>query len=144
VRFGSLVHAVLAQVDLDADAAAVRAAALSFARMLGASAAESAAAATTVQAALQHPLLRRAARSEDVRREVPVVVRLGGNELLEGVVDLAFREENDGEPCWIVVDFKTDREIGDELPRYERQVALYAQSVAAATGEAVRAALLVV
>jgi ATP-dependent helicase/nuclease subunit A len=51
--------------------------------------------------------------------------------LVEGVVDLAF-EERGG---WIVVDYKTDREIaaaGEE--RYRRQLALYASAIAQATG----------
>jgi ATP-dependent exoDNAse (exonuclease V) beta subunit len=51
--------------------------------------------------------------------------------LVEGVVDLAFEEGG----RWTVVDYKTDRELaatGEE--QYRRQVALYAQAVAQATG----------
>lgn len=55
----------------------------------------------------------------------------GGGTLIEGVVDLAFREAG----AWTVVDFKTDHELDAELDRYRRQVALYAELVARATGE---------
>jgi ATP-dependent helicase/nuclease subunit A len=51
--------------------------------------------------------------------------------LVEGVVDLAFEENGE----WIVVDYKTDREIaaaGED--QYRRQVALYATAIARATG----------
>jgi len=59
--------------------------------------------------------------------------------LLEGVVDLAFR---DGD-SWTVIDFKTDREISQAgLDRYRRQVALYAAAIGRATGAGVSAYLL--
>ena len=73
--------------------------------------------------------------------------------LVEGVVDLAFREPVElgspgrGEPDgsrWVVVDFKTDRELSARRAEYEAQVRLYAEGVAAATGEPARPVLLVV
>ena len=131
-RFGSLVHAVLATVPLDEPAAAGETAVL-HGRLLGATDAEIAAAAVAVTAALRHPLLERAraalARGE-CRREAPVAA-LDDGTLVEGVVDLAFRESGQ----WTVVDFKTDRELDEALDVYRRQVALYAALVARATGE---------
>ena len=131
-RFGSLVHAVLATVPLDESAAAEETAVL-HGRLLGAPDAEVAAAAAAVTAALRHPLLARAraalARGE-CRREAPVAA-LDDGTLVEGVVDLAFRESG----RWTVVDFKTDRELDEALDVYRRQVALYAALVARATGE---------
>ena len=62
--------------------------------------------------------------------------------LMEGVVDLAFRDERDGVPCWTVVDFKTDREMADAQAAYEIQVALYVEAVTAATGEPAHGVLL--
>jgi ATP-dependent exoDNAse (exonuclease V) beta subunit len=136
-----LVHAVLATVPLDAEPARIAEIALMHGRVLGATADELDAAATAVRAALAHPLLQRA-RSAEVggrcRRETPVTLPIAGGRLLEGVVDLAF-EEDDG---WTVVDFKTDRELDGLVPRYRRQVALYAEAVARATGRAARAVLL--
>jgi ATP-dependent exoDNAse (exonuclease V) beta subunit len=140
-RYGVLVHAVLATVPLDAEPARIAEIALMHGRVLGATADELDAAATAVRAALAHPLLQRA-RSAEVggrcRRETPVTLPIAGGRLLEGVVDLAF-EEDDG---WTVVDFKTDRELDGLVPRYRRQVALYAEAVARATGRAARAVLL--
>ena len=140
-RFGTLVHAILATVELDAERAAVERVAEIQRRLLGATADESAAAVETVVRALAHPLLRRAAvaaRAGRCRRETPVAVRLG-DDLVEGVVDVAFLEEGIG---WTVVDFKTDVEIAGRLEEYRRQVALYAQAIERSSGARVRGVLL--
>ena len=138
-RFGTLVHVVLERVPLDADEEAVAARVAVHARSLGAPADERDAAAEAVVGALAHPVLERARAAADRRREVPVVLRTGERALVEGVVDLAFREE----ATWIVVDFKTDREIAaDAVGRYENQVRLYAEAIARATGEPTRGILL--
>ncbi|MEN8183447.1 MAG: UvrD-helicase domain-containing protein [Myxococcota bacterium] len=146
-RFGTLVHATLAAVDLDAEAAAVRATATQQGRLMAATAPEVEAAATAVEAALVHPLLRAAARAasqDGLRRETPVLLRQEDGGLAEGVVDLAFREDVAGWPSWVVVDFKTDQELEPRRAVYEAQVRLYARAVAAATGEPARAVLLTV
>jgi ATP-dependent exoDNAse (exonuclease V) beta subunit len=146
-RFGTLVHATLAAVDLDAPDSGVRAAARSQARLVGATQEETDAATIAVTAALAHPLLRDAARAAargGVRRETPVVLRLGDGTLAEGVVDLAFRSgDSSGTGTWTVVDFKTDREISAHRERYEAQIRIYVESVAAATGESAHGVLLV-
>jgi ATP-dependent exoDNAse (exonuclease V) beta subunit len=131
-RFGSLVHAILAEVPLDADGAGVERVALQQGRLLGAPDDERAAAAVAVAAALAHPLMRRAAAAgaAGCRREVPVSLDRDG-ELIEGVVDLAFEEGGE----WFVVDYKTDAEIArGGLEAYEAQVSSYAEAIAAATG----------
>jgi ATP-dependent exoDNAse (exonuclease V) beta subunit len=133
-RFGSLVHAALAAVPLDADADRIRQIAELEARILGAEPAETAAAARVVAEVLKHPLLLRARAAEErgeCRRETPVTDRREGGVLVEGVVDLAFRENG----RWTVVDFKTDREADADLDAYRRQVGLYASIIARATGE---------
>ncbi|HLY36733.1 MAG TPA: PD-(D/E)XK nuclease family protein, partial [Candidatus Binatia bacterium] len=137
-RFGTLVHAVLAAVALDADRAAVAAVATLETRLLGATDDETDAAVDTVVAALAHPLLRRAAAAGRCRRECPVALALDGT-LVEGVVDLAFADDGSE---WTVVDFKTDVELAGRLDEYRRQVALYAAAVARATGGPARAVLL--
>jgi ATP-dependent exoDNAse (exonuclease V) beta subunit len=76
-------------------------------------------------------------RAEEVRREEPVVHRLADGTLLEGVVDLAFRDA-DG---WTVVDFKTE---GSDRESYGAQVHLYCAAVEAATGLRARGVLLAV
>ncbi len=143
-RFGTLVHALLAAVDLDADAAALRADAAHQGRIVGASEQEIAAAVVAAERALAHPVLRRAALAKAVRRETPVLLRRDDGVLAEGVVDLAFREETRQGPRWIVVDWKTDREIGERRSAYEAQVGLYAQAIEHATGEPAEGMLLVV
>jgi len=136
-RFGTLVHAALAAIDLDAAPDEVGRLAEIEGRILGASGGEVAAAAAAVSAALAHPLIRRAARAT-CRRETPVAVTLEDGVLVEGVVDAAF-EDGDG---WTVVDFKTDVELGPRLEEYRAQVRLYVRAVAAATGKPARGVLL--
>ncbi|HEX2485942.1 MAG TPA: PD-(D/E)XK nuclease family protein, partial [Myxococcota bacterium] len=68
------------------------------------------------------------------------LVRLDDGALAEGVVDLAFRED-DGS-TWTVVDFKTDREVAGGRGRYEAQLRLYAAAISCATGERARGVLL--
>jgi ATP-dependent exoDNAse (exonuclease V) beta subunit len=140
-RFGELVHGVLAAVDLGAGRASIEAAAAMLARTLGATQLEQDAAARAVEATLAHPLLLRARAAEargECRRETPLSLLDEAGTLIEGIVDLAFREDG----AWMVVDFKTDREIEKGASVYRRQVALYAKAIGRATGERVHAALL--
>jgi ATP-dependent exoDNAse (exonuclease V) beta subunit len=146
-RFGTLVHALLAVIDLDAAPQALLDAAQLQGRLVGASDEEIAAAAVAARAALGHPVLRRAAKGTALRRETPVLLRMDDGTLAEGVVDLAFREAGNGDgesPRWTVVDFKTDREIESRRAVYAAQVRLYAEAVERATGEPARGMLLVV
>ena len=106
IRFGALVHAVLATVPLDADADIIRSATGLQARTLGATDEEVESAAKVVQTVLALPILERAreaAKTNRCRREVPVAWR-NGETLIEGVIDLAFEEGK----RWTLVDFKTD------------------------------------
>ncbi len=88
-------------------------------------------------------LWRRAERADMRRPEVPFAVERpaengGIPRLVEGVIDLAFREA-DG---WVIVDYKTD--VGDDpdFPArrraYRRQVDLYAECWEQVTGEPVK------
>ena len=47
-----------------------------------------------------------------------------------------------GGDAFVVVDFKTDRAEGDVLDRYRRQVSIYADAIARATGRPTRAVLM--
>ncbi len=136
---GRRLHAVLAEIDLEAGAGDIDLAAAAQGRLAGATEPEVAAAARAVAAALRHPLLRRAAVSRDCRREEPLVHRLGDGTLLEGVVDLAFLDDQG----WTVVDFKTDARPADH-PHYAAQLRLYCAAIEEATGLPARAALLAV
>jgi ATP-dependent helicase/nuclease subunit A len=143
-RFGALVHAILASIDLNARAGQVERVAVLQQRMVDATTVERDAAVTAVTRALCHPVLRAAAKATQVRRETPVFLTLEDGSLAEGVVDLAFREARNGFEGWTVVDFKTDGEFSAEAERYRRQVALYARAVQAATGLPTRGLLLVI
>jgi ATP-dependent exoDNAse (exonuclease V) beta subunit len=149
-RFGTLVHAVLATVPLGADEDEVRAVSGIQARLLSAPAVEADAAAVLTVDVLRHPLLEQARRAQaDGRvclREVPVSLVLPhpphlhppAPVLVDGQADLAFEDE-DG---WLVVDFKTDAELGASEAAYRRQVALYAEAITCATGRPARGVLL--
>jgi PD-(D/E)XK nuclease superfamily len=130
-----VVHAVLAVValrDTIGRTAAVQA------RLLGAIRDEVAAAIDAVEAALEHPLLQRARTAPVCRRETPLTLRGDDGTLIEGVVDLAFLDDG----SWTVVDFKTDQELTKTLDTHRRQVALYAQAIATATGASAHPVLL--
>ena len=146
-RFGSLVHVLLSTVPFDAPDGApapVDELARLHGRVLGASDDEVQAAVDVAIRTLAHPLLARArgalARGE-CRREVPVSMRDDDGLLIEGVVDIAFRQDG----AWTIIDYKTDRELDDAedaLDVYRRQVALYAEMIARATGERATGVLL--
>jgi ATP-dependent helicase/nuclease subunit A len=146
-RFGALVHAILASIDLNAGADAVQASAVAHGRMFAAAQEEIQAAAATVGVTLQHPILRRAAVSggnSNIRREAPVLLTLEDGSIAEGVLDLAFREETSDFDGWSVVDFKTDQEFSVATSHYIAQVGLYVRAVQAATGLPARGIILVV
>jgi ATP-dependent exoDNAse (exonuclease V) beta subunit len=145
-RFGTLVHAILASIDLDAGADAIQAAAAINGRIVGATEEEIQAAIVTVGVALGHPILRKAAASAEkgeLRREAPVLLALDNGSLVEGVVDLAFREDTSDFAGWTVVDFKTDREFAVSSGRYVAQVRVYSEAIGMATGSPARGIVLV-
>jgi ATP-dependent exoDNAse (exonuclease V) beta subunit len=57
---------------------------------------------------------------------------------MEGVVDIAFEQDR----RWIVIDFKTDEDLGEHEIVYRRQVGLYAAAIEAATGRPATAMLM--
>jgi ATP-dependent exoDNAse (exonuclease V) beta subunit len=143
-RFGTLVHAVLSIVDLNADEANVQQITNLQGRILGATLSEIGAAIETVNRSLAHPLMRRASkamRTGRCRREAPISMQLEDGTILEGNVDLAFLEEDD-HAKWTVIDFKTDFEIAGRLDEYCKQVALYARAISMATSQQARGVLL--
>lgn len=146
-RFGALVHAVMATVDLDAGVDAIQASVALNGKLLGATKEEMDAAAVAVLAMLEHPILRRAsasAKKGEIRRETPVLLTLDDGSLVEGVVDLAFREHTSELTSWTVVDFKTDRENATISDQYTAQVGIYVEAIEASTGLSSRGFVLIV
>jgi ATP-dependent exoDNAse (exonuclease V) beta subunit len=145
-RFGTLVHALLATIDLDAGNDEIEAGAALNGRLVDATEEEIQAAIATVGGALAHPILRRAAASAEkdgLRRETPVLLKRDDGSLVEGIVDLAFREDTPDFAGWTVVDFKTDREFSIMSAQYVAQVRIYVEAVTAATGSPARGIVLV-
>jgi ATP-dependent exoDNAse (exonuclease V) beta subunit len=146
-RFGALVHVLLATLELDAGADAIQAAAALNGKVVGATNDEIEAGIAVVSSALEHPIMRRAAASAKkgaLRRETPILHTLEGGSLVEGVVDLAFREDEPDFTGWTVIDFKTDREFEGSSAQYISQVRLYTRAVGTATNAPARGMVLVV
>jgi ATP-dependent helicase/nuclease subunit A len=131
-RFGTLVHAVLATVPLDATDDVIARTARMQGRIINASAEEVSAAAVVGSAVLRHALLGRARASASVKRETPVSWLQRDGTLTEGVLDLAF-EDAEGAST-VVVDFKTDHELAAGETRYRAQLLQYVNAVTRATG----------
>ena len=133
--FGLLVHTILALAPFDAAHTDLEKVAAIEARALGLPESDVLPAVVAVQRVLAHQLIARAHRAAErgrCRRETAVTCTAADGTVVEGIVDLAFEEDG----RWVVVDFKTDREIdamGEE--RYRRQVALYGSAIATATGQ---------
>ena len=142
VRFGTLVHALLADMPLEPTAGSVLPAlAEAHGRVVGATATEVASAHDVVAAVREHPVMRAAAAAAAAGRcyrETPVTLRLEDGSMVEGHVDLAFEAEEG----FVVVDFKTDREMDRALDRYQHQLRIYAAAIARATGKPARGVLM--
>jgi ATP-dependent exoDNAse (exonuclease V) beta subunit len=137
-RFGTLLHLVLRDLDLARAAAEADALAGMHGRVLGATAEEIPAAAEAARTAIAHPLITRARNATRLHRELPIMLRLNGNQILEGIIDLAFQEQD----TWTVVDFKSTSDLKSHRAEYERQLQWYGAALAKITGEPVRGCVL--
>jgi len=133
-RFGTLVHALLADVPFgDEGVAVLERLAEAHGRILGATSEEVEAGRDIVREVLAHPVLKaagQAALEGLCYREMPITYRLPSGVLVEGYVDLAFRQGS----SMVVVDFKTDRELDGALEQYRRQVSLYGSAIGQTAG----------
>jgi ATP-dependent helicase/nuclease subunit A len=139
-RFGTLVHGILAALDFGVPQPDLAGLARTLGRQLSASEAEIAGAQTLLRSALAHAFFERvraAATRGELWREAPVTMRSADGELLDGVVDLLFREDE----RFVVVDFKTDATLGN-LSAYTRQLGLYAAALERALSARVESVLL--
>jgi ATP-dependent exoDNAse (exonuclease V) beta subunit len=136
--FGSLVHSVLRDVPAQASPEQIKALASMHARIVSAADPDVEAVAGAVAAVLSHPVWREALSSGAMHREWPVTLRLDDTRVLEGVLDLAYRDKNG----WVVVDYKTDADLDINRDAYVRQLRWYVHALATATGEDARGVLL--
>jgi ATP-dependent helicase/nuclease subunit A len=140
-RYGTLVHATLATVPIDAGRDEIAAIARTQGRIVGATDPEIEAAIAVVGRVVEHPLLAAAAAAANngrCYRETPVTLRLESGVIVEGIVDLAYQDAGEV----VVIDFKTDRELQGSLETYRRQVQIYAHAIAVATGRPARGVLM--
>lgn len=126
-RFGTLVHAILRDLDLGGSPHQIAALARVHARLLNVPDNQTEAAANAAEAAWAHPLLARARAARRCHRELPFDLRLEDGRLVEGVIDLAFIEQD----AWVVVDFKSGAQ---DAARYERQLQWYLYALWKLTG----------
>ena len=139
-RFGSLVHATLATVSLDASRDEVVRVAQTQARLLVADEGEAFAAAGAVSVALADPLFDRVRAAQAAglcARECPVLWRAPDGSLVEGTVDVVFEEAG----VLTILDFKTDRDPSELGDQYQRQLALYCRAFAALRARPVKGVL---
>jgi ATP-dependent helicase/nuclease subunit A len=127
-RFGTLVHATLATVPLNAEPSQVLSIARTQGRILIATEHEIVAAAQAVSTLLRHALFDRARAADKAGRcfrEVPVIWQTADGGLIEGTVDLTFHDEIER----VVLDFKTDRELELEIDQYKKQLRIYCSAL---------------
>jgi ATP-dependent exoDNAse (exonuclease V) beta subunit len=136
-RFGTLLHAVIRDLDFAAPEQIAGLAAI-HGKLVNAAKDEIAAAEAAIHAVLSHPLMERSRKADRVHRELPLSIRLDDGRLIEGTADLAFLE---GEQ-WTVVDFKSDAFVSSMPARYERQLQWYVFALAKATGRKAQGVLL--
>jgi len=135
-RFGTLVHALLERGELESDARTLEHMAAALARTLGAPQAEVVAAADAVRHALSHPFFERVRSARDrgdLFRETPVTLCDDDGALVEGIIDMAFRESSGGAERMVLVDYKTDVALV-ALEAYTAQLMSYARAMRLALG----------
>ena len=137
-RFGTLVHTILRDAPLDADRTILAPLAEIHGRLLGATTEEVEAAIDAVVLTLRHSLLAMARRAQRLHRELPIILKLQSNRVLEGVIDLAFEAEG----RWHIVDFKTDAGLAANRAHYERQLQWYSLALSRLNNAPVQAHLL--
>jgi ATP-dependent exoDNAse (exonuclease V) beta subunit len=154
-RFGTLVHATLATVPLDATEEVVRRIAETQGRIVLAADEEVYGAVEVATAVLRHSIFDRVRAAEGTGRcyrELPIIWQAPDGSLIEGTVDLAFEESAAGVGSpgagpgpasqLVVLDFKTDRELEADAERYRRQLTIYCRALAALREQKVRGVLM--
>jgi ATP-dependent helicase/nuclease subunit A len=124
-RFGTLVHTILRDAPLDADREAITALARVHGRLLGATPDEIDQAIQSAEATLAHPLIAKARSAARLHRELPIILKLENQKVLEGIIDLAFLDQG----TWQIVDFKTDADLTTNQAHYKRQLHWYAKAL---------------
>ena len=148
-RFGTLVHAVLATLPLDADRRRGRASSppstpsclpprTTNERPRRASPPS----CCSIRGSWPRVRQRRPAAGSGARRRFRLRIdsrtRWQPPHIVDGQIDLAYEDRRG----WVVVDFKTDIEIASAQDAYQKQVAMYVEAVRRATGKPATGVLL--
>ncbi len=131
--FGSLVHLLL-EKGWDWNSETLSRAALLYGEKLGVSKEEAEEAAKLAERAVKSDLLQRARKADRVFHELPVTGALEKGSFLNAVIDLAFLEGDE----WVLVDYKTDRDMEKEKDKYQKQLGYYATLLTNITGYPVK------
>ncbi|HUO58240.1 MAG TPA: PD-(D/E)XK nuclease family protein, partial [bacterium] len=91
-------------------------------------------AARMASQALSQEILRRAKKSPHVFRELPLTGKSPDGSFLNAIVDLAFLEGDE----WVVVDYKTDKDMEKDLGKYRQQLGYYGELLTRFTGKKVK------
>lgn len=137
-RFGRLVHQLMQVVIPPIADEELHRQAMYYRKTHGCSPEEAQGAAQVVRGLLSHDVFRAVEQAELVWRELPLMVKLENDELVEGRADLVYFDGT----TWTVVDYKT----GGAGPSNndERQVSLYAHALRLAKNAPVRAVLIAI
>jgi ATP-dependent helicase/nuclease subunit A len=128
-HLGTLTHLLL-EKGWDWDASTLKRAALVYAEKSGVAEPQAGKAAEWAGQALASELLQRARKSGKVFKELPLTCKGEDGTFLNAVIDLAFLE--DGK--WVIVDYKTDRDMEKEKEKYEKQLGYYSELLTRSTG----------
>ena len=131
--FGVLAHKLL-EKGWDWDKALLEKAALAWAPGLNLPEEKAKEAAQMAALALAQALLQRAKKSPHVFRELPLAGKTSSGQFLNAIVDLAFLEGDE----WVVVDYKTDRDMEKQKEKYREQLGYYGELLTQFTGRKVK------
>jgi ATP-dependent exoDNAse (exonuclease V) beta subunit len=131
--FGVLTHKLL-EKGWKWDKALLEKAAQAWALELNLSEDKAMEAADMAAKALGQGLLQRAKKSSHIFRELPLTGKSPDGISLNAVIDLAFLEDDQ----WVVVDYKTDRDMEKEKEKYRQQLDYYGKLLTEFTGKKVK------
>lgn len=135
---GSLAHLLL-EKGWEWDGPTVQKAARVYGEKLGVSQPEIDQVVGWVEKVRKNKILERAKNSKKVFRELPITGKQEDETYVNAVIDLAFLEE-DG---WVIVDYKTDKDIQKNLENYSQQLRFYSDLLIKIHGKPVKETYLI-
>ncbi|HVZ80101.1 MAG TPA: UvrD-helicase domain-containing protein [bacterium] len=131
---GSFAHLLL-EKGWDWDDATLEKSADHYRQRMGVTPEQAELALDWVKKALQSDLVKRAKKSGQAFRELPITGRQEDGSYLNAVIDLAFLEDDQ----WVIVDYKTDQDPKRLEAKYKEQLGYYGTMLEAFTNKKVKA-----